>query len=62
MGAIVVPSEFSACVIVSRLDAVSGLPRIATNGFAATCSSVMPDARMNSASRNSGYERAPAAG
>ena len=37
IGAMVVPSEFRACVMVSRLDAVSGFPRIATNGFAATC-------------------------
>ena len=62
MGAMNVPSELNAWVRVSRLDAVDGLPRIATNGFAETCKSVMPDASTNSASRNIGYERWPAAG
>ena len=55
----VVPSELNAWVSVSRDDAVSGLPSTATNGFAATWSSVMPDASTNSASRKSGNERAP---
>ncbi len=61
-GASVVPSELNACVSVSRDEAVSGLPRTATKGLAATCSSVMPDASTKSAPRNIAYERAPAAG
>ena len=61
-GAMVVPSELKAWVSVSRDDAVSGLPSAATNGFAATCSSVMPEASTNSASRNSSYDRMDAAG
>ncbi len=61
-GAIVVPNELKACVSVSREDAVSGLPSTATNGFAATWSSVMPAASTKSAPRNIAYERAPAAG
>ena len=61
-GAMVVPSELKAWDSVRRAEAVSGLPSTATNGLAATCRSVMPDASTNSASRNSAYERAPAAG
>jgi hypothetical protein len=53
-GAIVVPTELNAWVRVSRLDAVSGEPRTATYGFAATWSSVKPDASTKSAPRNSG--------
>ncbi len=50
-GARVVPSEFKAWVNVKRAEAVSGLPRMATNGLAATWSRVIPEARMNKASR-----------
>ena len=58
----VVPSELNACVSVRRDEAVSGLPSAATNGFAATWSSVIPDASTKSASRNRLYERTAAAG
>ena len=58
----VVPSELNAWVSVRREEAVSGLPSAATNGLAATCSSVIPEASTNSASRNRLYERAAAAG
>ena len=61
-GAMAVPSELMAWVSVNRLGAVSGLPSTATNGLAATCSSVIPDASTNSANRNMAYERMPAAG
>src|SRR5262245_66010481 len=57
-----VPKELNACVSVRRLEAVACGPRIATYGFAATCSSVMPDARTKRAPRNIGYERLAAAG
>ena len=36
------PSELNACVSVSRDEAVSGLPSMATNGLAATCRITMP--------------------
>ena len=58
----VVPSELKAWVSVSRDDAVSGFPSTATNGLAATCSSVIPDASTNSASRKSSYDRTPRPG
>ncbi len=61
-GASVVPSELKAWVSVSREEAVCGFPSAATNGLAATCSSVIPEASTNSAKRKSEKERAAAAG
>ena len=61
-GAIVVPSELKACVRSNRLEAVAGLPRTTTYGFAATCRPVMPAARTMSAPRNSGNDAKDAAG
>jgi exodeoxyribonuclease VII small subunit len=58
----VVPSELNACVRFKRLDAVSGGPRTATYGFAATCSAVMPAASTISAPRKSGNDGTLAAG
>ena len=57
-----VASELNACVSVRRDDAVSGFPRTATNGFAATCRTTMPVASTKNANRNRAYERAEAAG
>ena len=61
-GAMVVPSELNACVRFKRLDAVSGGPRTATYGFAATCNAVMPAASTISAPRKSGNDGTLAAG
>ena len=61
-GASVVPSEFSACARVSRLELVFSGPSSATYGLAATCSTVMPVASTNSAPRNAGYRCRLAAG
>ena len=40
-----VPKELKACVIVNRLEAVSGFPKMVTYGLAATCNKVMPEAK-----------------
>ena len=48
----VVPKELNACVMFKRLDAVSGLPKIATYGLAATCKMVIPEANTNNANKN----------
>src|SRR5690242_1868367 len=61
-GAMVVPSELNAWVRFRRLDAVSGLPKRPTYGFAATCRPVIPAARMTSAVRNNAYDATDAAG
>jgi hypothetical protein len=45
-----------ACVRFSLLEAVSGGPSTATNGFAATCRIVIPLARIKSAARKNPYE------
>src|SRR5690606_29031476 len=62
IGAMVVPSELNACVKFSLLEAVSGLPKIVTYGFAATCNRVMPDAKTKKAVRNKPYDRMLAEG
>src|SRR5258708_10828618 len=48
----VVPSELNACAKVNRLLAVAGFPSMEINGFATTCTVVMPDAKTNKASKN----------
>ena len=47
---------------MSRLEAPRGSPSRLMYGLAATCSSVMPLASTNNASRNSGYDGTLAAG
>src|SRR5450432_232530 len=61
-GATVVPRELKACVRLSRLDAVSAGPRMATYGLADVCKTVMPAARTINAVRNNGNEGIVAAG
>ena len=51
-GNTVVPSELNACANVRRLCAVDGGPSREINGFATTCTIVMPDASTNNARRN----------
>ena len=51
-GKMVVPSELNACANVRRLCTVAGGPRSEINGFATTCTMVMPAATMNRATKN----------
>jgi hypothetical protein len=48
----VVPSELKAWANVRRLCTVAGGPRSEINGFATTCTTVMPAATMNRATKN----------
>ena len=46
------PRELKACANVRRLCTVAGDPSSDISGFATTCTTVMPAATTNSASRN----------
>ncbi len=48
-----VPRELNACEKVSRKCERSGEPSAATSGLAATCSTVIPEAMINSATSTS---------
>ncbi len=52
-GPITVPRELNAWDRVSRRCDLSGTPSAAARGFAATCSTVIPLAMTNSASKTS---------
>ena len=54
-GAAVVPIEPTPWTSVNLDDAVREGPKIVTYGFAATCSTTMPIAIINSAARNNTY-------
>ena len=58
----VVPKELKAWVRFNLLEAVSGGPKTATYGFAATCKAVIPAAKIIKAPRKSGNEAVLAAG
>ena len=49
IGAIVVPNELNACDRLSLPEAPSGLPNIATYGFAEICNRVKPSLNIKSA-------------
>ncbi|MPN11609.1 hypothetical protein SDC9_158912 [bioreactor metagenome] len=62
IGAIVVPNELNACDRLSLPEAPSGLPNIATYGFAEICNRVKPNPNIKSAERKNGNETNSAAG